>query len=752
MAEFDYSWWTEEDREKFSKIWPFTPEQSTFNANTLEGAPERRFPLEIPREKQTYSPFDVQAYGQRQEDEKRAMLSMRRSEIDSMVDREEALTSRIVNMARAFGSNISYTPPRRAGRTTDPAKGIAKKEANVMFTSNLLKAISNAPGRQLSGAEVTDFLDKQNAGPDQIAIMNSMKEWIELDDLETLYRKNPETGDLEYLYRYTYQITPEIRAAGWKNDIKELQYQDAITKARGEQEAFDRMTEIEQRINNMPFDERPKTSEEFYKLKKEWGIKLPAVSTRMDQIFSDLVKPGAPAFYTKIVDGKIVSRQMTPREVLSANKNKSGADQWKPYDATLKLQQALQNEFISNAAAAENQRVTDTQLTGEKKKALNKLQFQQMVLSEYKKTGMPILDNEAFNKQSASAYMGEQKKDAAYNTGLSEMMGMQFTSWRDFDERTKNIDPKARLEMVKMLDQQYGDVWKYDQEKRLWNDVGEMRIIQSYPELLEANNAGFVHKEYDKVRFKPTLNYDAGHAIWMNPQAFGDLEVIPLTVQVTTVDDPANPEQKSVVTEQRVIRSLKNEEDIVNAARSDIEKDLVTWNETNEKFTIILDALASEKGLTQMTAVRFLEKLQDPGGVIRESDVALMKAAMGTLYDDFWRLVNLIKTGEQTFLSPTESDQVANAALVMLNVIQGTYKDTVERKREQFENDPYYTWSSKGTEKVNFNRVMPQERYDSIMRIDLPSWNWKTEGFQDKYRKKKKDGEDLSSRAKDLIG
>ena len=197
---------------------------------------------------------------------------------------------------------------------------------------------------------------------------------------------------------------------------------------------------------------------------------------------------------------------------------------------------------------------------------------------------------------------------------------------------------------------------------------------------------------------------------------------------------------------------LNQEEDIVTKARTDIEKNLVSWDETNEKFTVILDALESAKGLTQMTAVRFLEKLQDPGGVIRESDVELMKAAMGTLFDDFWRLVNLIETGEQTFLSPTESDQVANAALVMLNVIQGTYKDTVERKREQFENDPYYTWSSKGTEKVNFNRVMSQERYDNIMRIDLPSWDWKTEGFQDKHRKKKKDGEDLSPRAKSLIG
>ena len=61
--------------------------------DVTQSVPEPEFPLEMPREAQTFDPFDVQRYGQRQEDEKRAMLSMSRSEINSLVEREEEKTS-----------------------------------------------------------------------------------------------------------------------------------------------------------------------------------------------------------------------------------------------------------------------------------------------------------------------------------------------------------------------------------------------------------------------------------------------------------------------------------------------------------------------------------------------------------------------------------------------------------------------------------------------------------------------------------
>ena len=687
-------------------------------------------PLRLPRNVE-FDKTDVQAIGQQKADEFRTFAAKSQQERDAILDAEYDKTRRLANLASVFGINVNL--PQRRSSAVDPAKGIAKSEANRIFTSNVLKKIQK--DGKLTDKELIDFLDSQNAGPDQIKILESMSEWVELGDMETLRRRNADTGQLEYLYRYPDDITPEILAAGWKLKLEDLKYQDDVQKFKAGEVVQNRLAEIEARINNLSFEKRPKTSEEYYQLKQDWNIKLPDVSKRMDEIFSDLVQPDKPAYYTRIQNGKLVNKQMTPREFLAANKSavKNEEQEWKPYELNTNLVVSMQNSLISNLAAADRKRTSSTELNGEKIQAITKLQFQQLARDEWRKQNpnIPIGDIERFDKQSAAAFMSEAKEDEAYSTGLARMMGMTFDGWRDFDEKTKDLNPKARLEMVKMLKDQYGDVWEYDLENRLWNDVGEAEIIRSYDELLEAHENGFVHKDYKDVKFKPSLNYGPNHDIWLNPQLYKDYPggLIPLRVTVTSTLDPSLPERKTSITEMRTLRSLENEEKYVTDAKADVEKNLVSWDETNEKFTIILDGLEEDKGLTQMTAVRFLEKLQDPNGVIRESDVALMKAAMGTLFDDFWRLVNVIKTGEQKFLSPTETDQVAKAALVMLNAIQGTLKSVVKRKKEQFENDPYYTWSSRGTEQVSFDRVMTPERYNSIMRLDLPTWKWQTEGF-----------------------
>jgi hypothetical protein len=729
------------------------PEEDALLAK-MDADLQKQRPLRLSRDTK-FDSTDVQALGQAEADEFRAFAAKSQQERNAILDKEYDKTQRLSNLAAAFGVNVNLPQRRTSASTADPAKGIAKSAANRIFTANVLKKIQEVG--KLTDMELIKFLDTQNAGPDQIEILKSMSQWVELGDMETLRRRNANTGQLEYLYRYPDQITPEILADGWKLKLEDLKYQDDVQKFKTEEVEQNRLSEIEARVNNLSFKERPKTSEEYYQLKRDWKIKLPAVSKRMDEIFSDLVKPDVPAYYSRIENGKLVNKQMTPREFLAANKSaeKKKEQEWKPYELNTNLVVSMQNSVISNLAAADRKRTSSTELTGEKIQAITKLKFQQLARDEWRKQNpnIPIGDIERFDKQSAAAFMSEAKEEEAYSTGLARMMGMTFDGWRDFDEKTKDLDPKARLEMVKMLKDQYGDVWEYDLENRLWNDVGEARIIRSYEELLQAHKDNFFHKDYKDVRFKPSLNYGPDHDIWLNPQQYQDFPggFIPLRVTVTSILDPNLPERKTSITEMRTLRSLENEEEYVTTARADVEKNLVSWDETNEKFTIILDGLEADKGLTQMTAVRFLEKLQDPTGVIRESDVALMKAAMGTLFDDFWRLVNVIKTGEQKFLSPTETDQVAQAALVMLNAIQGTLKSVVKRKKEQFENDPYYTWSSKGTEQVSFDRVMVPERYNSIMRLDLPAWNWQTEGFR-KSSGADTDDTELSPREKRMIG
>ena len=730
MSTYDYSWWTEEDREKFRKIWKFGPEQTSFDANTLEGAPERRFPLEIPREAQTYSPFDVQAYGQRQEDEQRALLSKSRAEINSIVDKEEALTSKVVNMARAFGSNISYTPQGGTRRTStaDPAKGTAKREANAMFTSNLLKAISNAPGRKLSGAEITDFLDSQNAGPEQIKIMKSMSDWVELGDIKTLFRIDPETGKLGYLNRYPYQITPEIRAAGWKDDLKGLKFQRDLSKDEAAQKKEDRLIEIQEMItgllpspdaSNPPEEGKinwiPQNEEQYQKLKQQWSIKLPEAEALLRTQLGLKGDGGKEAYAYTNEEGKTVTLMLNPREFATKVKQKKYKG-LKPYDIHGKETIAAQNDMISNLAAAEGQRVSNTELEGEKVTPLTLLQFQQLAVSTWAKSGRPIGDSKRFNEQSAAAFMGEQKKQEQYNTDLSILMGQisTFTDWDDFANKSKGMDNEAVIKVATEVERRNKNLWDYTGPRIVFDRQGKKLSVSSWPDLLKARQAGYDYDKYNDAEDRPV--HKVSDRYWISTPPAGPIAVV--NVQVTD-DNETGLQLIRVWTPQ-------GEMDQISKTRDDISQSVSDFEEFTTRINMIIAQLKEGQPGTDLSAIRDLEKLKDESGVIRESDVRLIKESIGTYEDAFARWMSKLQIGkkEDRYLTPDERDQVANAALTTLMVLQASMRANINRHKLAYENDNTFTWVSKGRDTIDFNSVLNKPQYDKYMKRKKKEEYW----------------------------
>ena len=700
---------------------------------------EQKFPLEMPREAQTFDSFDVQGYGQRQEDEKRAMLSMSRSEINSLVDREEEKTSRVVRLAQAFGSNISYTPSRRAGGTTDPAKGIAKQSANMKFTENLMKAIATAPGGKLSDTEITSFLNSQNAGPAQIKIMKDMTDWVELKEMKTLFRINPATRELEHLSIYPYQITPEIRAAGWKDEAT-LKFQREVKKDVAGEKQTERLIEVQKLITALlPFPDKsnppkegeinwiPQNEEQYQKLKQQWGIKLPEAEALFREQLG-VKAPGARKAYAYIKDGKQVTLMLTDREYTAKRKEK-GYEGLLPYDIQTKETIAAQNDMISNLAAAERQRVENTELgqvAPEKVTPLTLLRFQEHAVDTWiKTTGRPIGDSERFNKQSASAFMGEQKKKEAFNSDLSTIMGQlpSYESWDDFDTKTKGMDNEAIIKAAEELERRKGDEWKYELDRVLFNAKGEPITISDYVGYVNARKGDYIYKEYNDAPDRPVPV--ASDRFWSTlPDQTSDL--VPVKVEIKEFDEDG---QETTRVATIWVHNVNREQHIVDTAKNTFDADIVAYEEINTQIDKIFSNLKSDEGLTQMAAVRMLEKLQDPGGVIRESDVALMKSAMGTLWDDLERLATVVFDRKPAFLSEQENDQVANTAMVALEVLQRHIKERLTRRKEQFLNDPYTTFTSRGVDKISFSRVMGEDRYKKYTTLKLPEWNYKTSKF-----------------------
>jgi hypothetical protein len=67
--------------------------------------------------------------------------------------------------------------------------------------------------------------------------------------------------------------------------------------------------------------------------------------------------------------------------------------------------------------------------------------------------------------------------------------------------------------------------------------------------------------------------------------------------------------------------------------------------------------------------------------------------------------------------------------MVALDVLQRHIKERLTRRKEQFLNDPYTTFTSRGVDKISFSRVMGEDRYKKYTTLELPKWSFKTSKF-----------------------
>ena len=114
------------------------------------------------------NPEDVVAYGQQEEDKKRAFFAMTEADQLADIQKEYDLTSRVANMGRAFNVRTSAGGQvATSGSTADRAKGVAKQSANRKFFEDLM-AFSQQVGGRSTGDELRKFMTDSGAGEDQM--------------------------------------------------------------------------------------------------------------------------------------------------------------------------------------------------------------------------------------------------------------------------------------------------------------------------------------------------------------------------------------------------------------------------------------------------------------------------------------------------------------------------------------------------------------------------------------------------------
>ena len=684
-------------------------------------------PTNLTREPLRFTSTDIQATAANKTAELARIEALSRD----ARDKEYYDTYKSVGQLGAFTSMVSgksfnmpaMTPLRSSGSSS---KGTTKSIATQLFTQNLMEVLRKSGGK-LTDEEVVQFLDSQKAGPPQIELMRKMKDWIDIGDIQTLFRINETSGELEYLNRYPHQITPEIRLRGWK-DKATLELQRDVGKDVAEEKKRGRLEEIQASITGLlPFPDPanppeegkinwiPRNEEEYQKLKQQLKINLP----ESEEIFRRQLKIEAPggrkAYAYTAENGKTVTMMLTDREYAAKLKDKKYKG-LRPYEIFTKEISASQSELISNLAAAESQRTRNTELDGNMRTPLTLLQFQLLARERWAETGIPIQDIKKFDEQSAAAFMSEQKKIEAYNTDLSKLhlLMPEFTSWDDFDKRSQGMNNEAVIKAAEQLNMRKGELWEYDGERVLYNRKGEGISVSSWPELLKYRNGGeYVYKSYNEAPDRPV--HVVSDRFWATPPAAG------LNIMAVNVLKKAGNEEGM---EMIYVWTPEGEKNEIDATRNDISESISDFETFTQRIAMILEKLKEGQRGTDFGAIRDLEKLQDETGVIRESDVLMIKQSIGRYRDVLEKFVNKIMQGDDTYLTQDERDQVANHALTTLKVLQDSMRANIKKHELEYKNSSTFTWISKGRDTIDFHSVLNEEQYKKYMEVKEKKDYW----------------------------
>tara|TARA_R100000049_G_C1950438_1_gene97831 strand:+ start:930 stop:3404 length:2475 start_codon:yes stop_codon:yes gene_type:complete len=683
-------------------------------------------PTNLTREPLRFTPTDIQATAANKTAELARIEALSRD----ARDKEYYDTYKSVGQLGAFTSMVSgksfnmpaMTPLRSSGSSS---KGTTKSIATQLFTQNLMEVLRKSGGK-LTDEEVVQFLDSQKAGPPQIELMRKMKDWIDIGDIQTLFRINETSGELEYLNRYPHQITPEIRLRGWK-DKATLELERKVGKDVTEEKKRGRLEEIQALITGLlPFPDPanppeegkinwiPRNEEEYQKLKQQLKIKLPEAEEIFRRQLGIEAPGGKKAYAYTAENGKSVTMMLTDREYAEKLKDKK-YEGLRPYDIYTKEISASQSELISNLAEAESQIIRNTELDGNMRTPLTLLQFQLLARERWAETGIPIQDIKKFDEQSAAAFMGKQKKQEQHNTDLSILMGQisTFTDWDDFADKSKGMDNEAVIKVATELERRNKNLWDYTGPRIVFNRQGEKLPVSSWPDLLKAKQAGYDYDKYNDAKDRPV--HVVSDRFWATQPAAG-LNIMAVNV----LKKAGNKEGMEMI----YVWTPEGEKNEIDATRNDISKSVSDFEAFTQRISMILQKLKEGQRGTDFGAIRDLEKLQDETGVIRESDVLMIKQSIGRYRDVLEKFINKITEGDDTYLTQDERDQVANHALTTLMVLQDSMRANIKKHELEYKNSSTFTWISKGRDTIDFHSVLNKEQYDKYMEVKEKKDYW----------------------------
>ena len=629
----------------------------------------------------TYEDFDVQEYGQQKADEFRTFMAKSQQERDAILDAEYDKTRRLANLASAFGVNVNLPQRKSSASSADPAAGIAEAQSMEKFKQILY---DNPPKTK---AEAYALSAATNASKKELEFLNKIFPKLDLGKQVPMYRVN--NGEIETIWRYENAPLENERAAGFT-----LKF-DVATMGKAD------VSEANQaRLSSLALEANINTEEDYKNFinglsaqDKKLVTTNPAILSAIHKFVPDSVlkSTGKTGLWTRGEDGRAKIVYFDPASDEFQKQLDSG-DYFKTLEELNANKTFDLNSFIVDLLNSPNLIAPNFEdLTDPEKRVL--------ILDRASKAGVNATTNEileAFDKAVDIEARTNQKYVDDVNI-LNNKMN-DFDSWKNFYSHIadKNYNEKAVSETVSKLQDRYGDTWKFT-PVMMYNDAGEEMWVTSGSGLQLAHENKFVHSNYNDAPNRPLPKISDRY--WAEEQ--------PSTDRATIILDDGKTLE---------VYTDTGKHNRITDTRSDIARSVTDFEAFEQRINMITSQLKKGQPSTDLQAIRDLEKLKDDSGVIRESDVQMIKQSIGSYEDRLERLIEHLKGGPDRYLTQDERDQVALAALTTLEVLKSSMANVINTQKLRYEWDKTKTWNSKGEDRISFFEVIPEVEYSKYVK------------------------------------
>lgn len=307
----------------------------------------------------------------------------------------------------------------------------------------------------------------------------------------------------------------------------------------------------------------------------------------------------------------------------------------------------------------------------------------------------------------SNEFSNQQRSSDLYSKGIKHITdgikNQNFTAGGYIDWAIKHKVPQDVLKSLNSYIHTNATKLVYDGPQVLYNKFGEAQRVLSVMQAIEAREAGFDEADWDKVPHKRHID---GFDYSKVNQAEEEFEVTGRQ-KAEGVEGPEGEGQWERVSETRLTNSGARIH--YNAYKAEAEPSYKGVQEVYNTTMKVLKLLIEADGAADGFAIKGIEKILDPTGVVRASDVDFLMEMAGIKQE--WLKHWNKATGTQTWdelLTPQFRYRLAKALSIVYLRDAELYTERLGYVKEDFD-----AWATAGN----------QGKQWKIMRGKLPEWD-----------------------------